>query len=153
MFSFIKHFSSLFDGDLTEDQRQLIRKAFAAGLTMLIWRAGMIAFAAYSLGALTPVGISGFANAEVVKKQLADVTTGLAKEQAKQGDLLKELSQQLKDRAVRDIATEIRSLVAKRCLEKNPAERDRLLIDIDSKHDEYRSLKGRDYNVRTCTDL
>lgn len=138
-------------GGLTEEERQLGYKL----LTTFGYRLLMVFLICWAYGVFEIVGGGeGFAHAENVEKQIADAVQPIVDEQAKQGNLIKELTALVNEQIANSIATEIRYLVGKRCAEKDLFERDRTQREIDRKQREWRryAVSDRDYSY-SCGDV
>lgn len=77
-----------------------------------------------------------------VKQEIADIKPTLLK-------ILQQQNQQF----INSKASEIRTLVARRCLTKIASERSAFFTEIDVKRQEFRDLAGYDYNPPKCEDL
>lgn len=105
---------------------------------------------AAAYGFFEKFGISGFARADSITKATKPLETQITE----QTQLLDKVSRQLIEQLAAGTASEIRAKTAKRCLETNPSERDRLIREIDKLQDQYKEYKGgARYDAPSCAEL
>jgi hypothetical protein len=138
-------------GGLTDEERQLGYKL----LTTFGYRLLMVFLMCWAYGVFEIIGGSrGFAHADNVDQKIKTAVEPIVAEQAAQRDLIKGLTTLLNEQLANGIATEIRYLVGKRCVEKDPFERDRIQREIDRKQEEWKRFRGRDESYRySCGDV
>lgn len=136
-------------GDATAEQRTLatrflVRTGYRiATTTAILW----------AFGVFGDVGFGdGFARAGDMDTKIATATRPLEKKIDEQGQILSAVARQVSEQVANSLASEIRYLVAKKCPEINPSERDRLQREIDRKQIEYRDIRNEFYRFG-CDDV
>lgn len=143
--------AKLLADELTVEERRVGWKL----LSTVGYRVVMIFVTCWGYGVFQIFGWGdGFARADDVEKRIEEAIRPVFEQQKRQGDTLLALRGLLNEQLASTAATEIRYLVAKRCPETDPYERERIQREIERKQDEYKRFRDRDerYNFG-CSDV
>ncbi len=125
------------------------------------FRLGVLVFAIWGVGLLSPVGLSGFAKAnevdEKIQAAIDPINEQLAEIKAKELSSIKiklEDSERIQKRILAaQISSQLRDLNRLRCSTGDVAVRSRMEQDIEDAEQEYRGLTGERYPLPACKDL